>query len=271
MKVKELYDQLGRIESRISGKDAYPIHKKLIFEDRRFNDLNDWLIEKINPSKNTLVLDAGCGVGKTLFMLSGKYGVHGLGISLSPVEINLAKAYIKQHHFNSIDFKVASFDDDLSQQFDLIIAIESIKHSNNYKKTINNLANHLNPGGEFWIVEDIRTSELNQLLNADKFKSWWHVPFIFNQSEIEVAYLSANLKLKETFNLTSQMNRTSLLKAKKRWRLWNILLRIIPGKKNRNNIRTFLGGFILDQWYLKGQMAYLVFKLEKNTSCKTQL
>jgi cyclopropane fatty-acyl-phospholipid synthase-like methyltransferase len=264
MTTNELYDQLGNLESRISGKGSYPIHKKLVFAGKQYHDLNDWLLEKINPAKNIRVLDAGCGVGKTLFMLADKFDINGLGISLSPVEINLANAYKKQHHFKNLEFKVASFDEKLTQKFDLIIAVESIKHSDDYKKSIKNLSQHLNPEGEFWIIEDIRSVELNQLLNAKKFKEWWHVPIIFDQSEIEAACSTSNLKPKETFNLTSEMNRSSLLKAKYRWRIWNMMLRITPGKKNKNNIRTFLGGFILDQWYLKGQMSYLVFKLKKS-------
>jgi SAM-dependent methyltransferase len=263
MNVGDLYDQLGLLESRISGKDAYSIHKKLIFKDKQISDLNDWLIGKLNPADKTSVLDAGCGVGKTLFMLADKYEIEGLGVSLSAVEINLANKYKSQQNFKNLDFEVASFDDELSKKFDLIIAIESIKHSNNYKRTIKNLADHLNPEGEFWLIEDIRTAKLSELQNTEKFKTWWHVPFLFDQSDIESACKSANLSIKENFDLTSQMNLPSLLKAKKRWRLWRILLRIVPMKNTRNNIKTFLGGFILDQWYLNKQMAYKVYRLEK--------
>ena len=263
MKVKELYDQLGRFESRISGKESYSIHKKLVFKEKLYNDLNDWLLEKIELENNMRVLDAGCGVGKTLFMLSDKYGIEGLGISLSPVEIELANAFKKRNVVQNLNFKVASFDDKLPIKFDVIIAIESLKHSADYKKSIKNLADSLKSNGEFWLIEDIRISESQQLLKADKFSEWWHVPTIFDQSEIESACKAANLNMIEIFDLTSEMNQHSLLKAKKRERLWNILLRIVPGKKNKNNIKTFLGGFILDQWYLKNQMAYLVFKLEK--------
>ena len=263
MKVKNLYDQLGRLESRLSGKGSYPIHKKLLFKDRKFDDLNDWLIAKIDLQKNSSILDAGCGTGKTLFMLADKYGVEGLGISLSPVEIDLANAFKKQNDVKNIDFMVASFDDEISIKLDVIIAIESIKHSNDYVQSIKNLTEHLKPKGEFWLIEDIRISESAKLLKADQFSKWWHVPHIFDQSEIESACDAAKLNMMEIFDLTSEMNQYSLLKAKKREWLWNILLRIVPGKKIRNNIKTFLGGFILDQWYLNNQMAYKVFRLKK--------
>lgn len=264
MKVKELYNQLGRFESRISGKNSYPIHKKLIFNNEQFNDLNDWLINNIDIKKSSTVLDAGCGTGKTLFMLRDKFSIEGLGISLSKVEIDLAKAHKRQNNYDKINFKVASFDDDLPLNFDLIIAIESIKHSIDYRKSIQNLADHLNPGGELWLIEDIRKSEIKKLLKTEQFMSWWHVPFLFDQSEIEAACNNENLKVKALFNLTSNMSQKSLLKAQSRYRLWRFLLRLIPFKNVRNNVKTFLGGFILDQWYLKKQMAYLVFKFEKS-------
>jgi len=263
MKVKELYDQLGILENRISKKESYPIHKKLIFEKEGYNDLNDWLVDTIVLNENISVLDAGCGTGQTLFKIAEKQRVVGLGISLSDVEIDFAKSFRVKNNYPDLDFKVSSFDENLSQKFDLIIAIESIKHSSDYKNSIRNLANHLNPGGEFWLIEDIRIAELNKLSNTNKFKEWWNVPFLFDQKEIEESGKYAGLKLKKIYDLTSKMNRPSLLKAKRRFRIWNALRYFTFGKKIRNNIRTFLAGFILDQWYLNKQMSYLVFRFQK--------
>jgi len=266
MKVKELYNQLGTLENRVYKKESYPIHKKLIFDEEDYHDLNDWLTDTIAFNENFSVLDAGCGTGQTLFKLADKQHIIGLGISLSDVEIGFAKSYRTKFNYQDLDFKVFSFDENFSHKFDLIVAIESIKHSSDYKNTIRNLANHLNPGGEFWLIEDIRITGLNQLSNTNKFQEWWNVPFLFDKTQIEESAKRAGLNVKKIFDLTSKMNQSSLKKANTRYRVWNILRHFAFGKKTRNNTRTFLAGFILDQWYTKGQMAYLVFKLQKPTS-----
>ena len=263
MNVEKLYDQLGTLESRILKKESYPIHKKLIFKEENYNDLNDWLVDRIMLNVGASILDAGCGTGQTLFKIADDQRISGLGISLSAVEVELAKSYRVKNNYPQLSFKISSFDENLLQKFDLIIGIESIKHSSNYKNTIRNLANHLNPGGEFWLIDDIRTVTPDKLLNANKFKDWWDVPFLFDKTDIEESAINAGLQVKDIFDLTPNMNQSSLKKAKKRSQAWNIIRRFIWGKKASDNIRTFLAGFILDQWYMKKQMAYLVFKFER--------
>ena len=262
MKVKEIYDQLGQFERRFVQKTSYPIHKKLEFKEG-FKDLNDWLIEKIDVKNGAWVLDAGCGNGQTLFKISELKDINGIGISLSPVEINMANVHKEQNNFEKINFNVASFDDDLKQKFDLTIAIESLKHSNNYNLTLQNLASHLKKDGEFWLVEDVRVNGDKSLLKEKKFSDWWHVPHIFTRSEIEKGIEKGGLTIAENFDLTPNLIRKSLLKAEKRWNRWVFLKKFIPVKSARNNIDVFLGGFILDQWYLSNQMNYLVYRLKK--------
>lgn len=264
MKVKELYDQLSTLESRFLKKESYPIHKKLIFKNEDYKDLNDWLIDRLILTEDACVLDAGCGTGRTLFKIADKKSIIGLGISLSSVEIDLAKSYRLKNNYLQINFSTSSFDENLRQKFDLIIAIESIKHSINYKKTIRNLASHLKPGGEFWIIEDVRNVALDLISDTKNFMDWWDVPYLFDKADIEESAINAGLQVKETYDLTSKMNQSSLKKAKGRIRVWNILRRFMFGKKAQNNTRTFLAGFILDQWYLENQMDYFAFRFVKN-------
>jgi len=178
--IKYLYDQLVQFESTTRTEAAYPIHKKLNFHlsenTSSFQDITDWLAHHIDIPDDAHILDAGCGVGYTLLSLCQNTQRTGVGISLSPEEINRANAAAKSANLSKqCRFKVHSFNESLNEQFDLIIAIESTKHSIDLKETLATLSKSLKPEGQLLILEDFLTKEPISLSLKNRFEDYWHL------------------------------------------------------------------------------------------------
>jgi cyclopropane fatty-acyl-phospholipid synthase-like methyltransferase len=106
------------------------------------------------------VIDAGCGLGGTVFYLRSRLGGRYDGITLSPSQRDRAERAARRLGVaDSCRFHVFSFDDDLGaiapDGADLIVAIESLAHSPDVSRTIANLTRALRPGGRLAVVEDV--------------------------------------------------------------------------------------------------------------------
>ena len=85
-KVGSLYDRLLLAEGHRLADKNLTIHKRLHFpQEPKFEgilDINDWLKTNISFVDHAHILDAGCGVGGTLFSLIEKDRT-GVGVTLS--------------------------------------------------------------------------------------------------------------------------------------------------------------------------------------------
>ncbi len=175
IKIEEIYNSLLDFESKSKkGEELlYPIHKKLQFSDEKYKDISDWIIEHFAIKKGDFVLDAGCGVGYVLTKICSQLNCTGLGISLSQKEIEYAaKMSRKAGLADKITFEQKSFDEKFDKQFDVIIAIESLKHSGAIQNTIENLVAHLKPSGRIFILDDYATDSKFQFLKKQVGKFW---------------------------------------------------------------------------------------------------
>ena len=100
----------------------------------------DELIKKCNIKKSSLVLDVGCGIGKTSCYLAKKCGCKVIGIDISKIMIEKAKERSKKEGvIDLVDFFLADaqklpFNDD---QFDSVIS-ESVTSFMEHKDSILN-------------------------------------------------------------------------------------------------------------------------------------
>jgi len=56
-KVKEKYNQLFGAEQRFKGRKLYPIHKKLDFQGQPYEDIYQWINDKIDFPERSAVLE----------------------------------------------------------------------------------------------------------------------------------------------------------------------------------------------------------------------
>lgn len=128
--IATFYDQSSSIWLEVWGEhmhhgyydSPYDDHKmaqiKMIEKSLNFGFENDVMREK-GHSKFLLgynnkkmfppssFIDIGCGVGGSTRYISKKYNCSGIGVSLSPLQINKAKGLSKESFYKKIDFEVA--------------------------------------------------------------------------------------------------------------------------------------------------------------------
>lgn len=274
-KVGSLYNDLINFENnwfwkkKLEKNTAYPVHKPFIVpfelaDGSNIYDVNEWVLNVFNFTKNTFFLDAGCGIGQTSFLICSKHQSKGIGISLSINEIKLANKIAKDNNQDQdINFRECSFEASFSNTFDVIIAVESLKHSPKLKDSIANFSKHLKDGGVLIVVDDLFVKEIaiKQALIQD-FKAFWEVKNAYSVADYLRVADSNNLKLVEEINFTDHIQSTNILIVNIKIFILSFL-KIFPfGKYFKRLLNVFIGGFIQDKIYSIGGLEYkgLVFR-----------
>ena len=258
-KIGEIYNQLLDFESktkRIKGvKQLYPVHKKLEFKEERYSDILYWLIEHLKINDNDYILDAGCGVGYVLTNICKKFNCNGLGISLSEKEIAYARNVCRELGMEKqISFARESFDEKLDMQFDIIIAIESIKHSVSVHNTLKNMVLHLKPGGRLFILDDFETDNRFQFLKK-QVKKFWAVNSFYRLNS--VTEILTELKLKfEVIDFTANVPYTKKHFTTVKLILMYPFLFLVMLRPFFEIYTIYFAGFCLERLYKKGALEY---------------
>jgi len=168
--------------------------------------------KKSNQQVHWDVLDAGCGVGGTMYALMPDNSFQKLsyhGIALSASEIYHAEQFYEFHRkaqtpaqqqgskqqrsgstteLAEVKFEQRSFDDPAlsDRQYSAIVAIDSIGYSNNARDTVTNLMRSLKRGGVFIVVDDVvlgreqrrfalEAAPIMQKLGVLTYTAWWDI------------------------------------------------------------------------------------------------
>lgn len=252
--VASIYDQLFAYESK-KRDGPYPIHKRLKLPEAE--SIYHLIEKKVGLNKGINILDAGCGTGYGLLYLTKKYQASGLGVSLSEREIACAWRGLK--NTPAVSFKCQNFDEPLDQRFDLIIGIESLKHSPDLEKTIVNLWSGLKPGGFLVISDDFIKSDWSRF---EEHRQLWQVPE-FSQLEKTVALLPTKNIVIET--LTDFVPTRPWIKLKIILALVRVVLPFVSGKR-KVNLRTYLGGLLLELGYALDKADYHLIMAKKESN-----
>jgi len=140
------------------------------------------------------ILDAGCGLGGLGLALQEKFGGKLHGITLSPHQAERATLAAWKLG-RSARFTVASYDDPLPDApYDLIVAVESLAHSPDLKRSIANLARGLDGGGRLIVVDDIRVCDADDS-DARDFVDGWQTPSFHSEAEWRAAFDAAAMRV----------------------------------------------------------------------------
>jgi len=256
--VQEIYDNLLNLEHKINGGKAYPIHKKLLFEEEHIEDVYQWLVQYIDFEKGSKVLDAGCGVGFGSCLIAKSTGAHVTGISLSKQEIEKAKLYSNAAKLNQQTvFQFQSFDDLGVEKYDKIIAVESVKHSFDLDRTLTSLKEALAPKGQLIIVEDFyQKNKLNA--DATHYIADWHLLDAFRLADYYAVLDAKKCQIKE---LTPNMPTKSKWTINSRL-MFTKVMHFFKKSSGTNIYKIFRGGYYLDKLYAEGLMKYSVLIYE---------
>lgn len=115
--------------------------------------LSEHLANLANVQEGSTVLDIGCGFGASSLYLAQKYRVYATGITVSPVQVEMAT---KAAAAARVDAKFLLMDAeamDFPQPFDLLWSIESICHYYDRGNFFANTVRFLKPGGTFALTD----------------------------------------------------------------------------------------------------------------------
>lgn len=134
----------------MQNKQSEWLEQWKIFKDNEISLFKDWIFPAtLEDFKDKEVLECGCGGGQHTYFIAPLVKKV-VAVDLNTVDI--AKRYNKG--FENIDFIEADIADiKLEHQFDIVLSIGVIHHTDNPEKTVDNLIRHLKPGGKliFWV------------------------------------------------------------------------------------------------------------------------
>ena len=257
---EEIYDRLFEFES--SKKTGhFPVHKKLAFDNSDWS-LVDWILANIQMEPNERLLDAGCGNGHTLLRLAMERGINGLGISISSLEISSANKQAQLEDLaNQVSFEVRSFDEPIQGLFHKIIAIESLKHSNDLNKTLTNLATCTDKTGFLIIADDFVVRPTKK---SHKHQQLWDAPSFTTIEAFKTLLEKCGYKLVELTNISSLVSTKSKITLKILMPIISFVSQIV-GSNSRRNLQTMLGGLMLEYLYATKSAAYYILIATKRT------
>ena len=252
--VAALYDELVCYESR-SRPSAYPIHKRLKLPGGG-RDVYDLVADAAPVSPGSEILDAGCGVGFGTIRLAQSLDCNVHGISLSEQEIAIAQRNGDSVAIaRKVSFECRSFDDVASQRYDSVVAIESLKHSDDIGRSVDALMSLLRSGGSLFIVDDFYTGSDTDATAARMARAW-RLPRLYRLDDLR----GAN-KVPVVDDLTQYVRIPARLKIALR-RIASGLVSVIPAY--RRVAAIFNGGLDLESLYRRGDMRYLFVRLDKS-------
>lgn len=250
--VGALYDALLTFEAKRRGAGAYPVHKRLRLAESHEGDVYDWLADRLALASTDRVLDVGCGVGFGTIRLAERGVAQAVGITISPAEMARAsRTAAESPRASAIEFRAASFDRLPPESFDVIVAVESLKHSSDITATLREMRAALVPGGRLAIVEDLFTGDPTHP-SARRVVSDWLLPRLLGADD----YLCVlGPERSDVVDLTAGVAHGGRVRLALQLSAVNLALALSTGQRAAA-LRAFRGGLHLERLYAVGAMRY---------------
>ena len=108
------------------------------------------------------ILDIGCGYGGTSVYLAKKYGVSATGITISPVQVQMAKEAAAKENVDANFLLMDAEEMKFAEPFDLLWSVESISHYHDPRRFFASAAKLLKPGGCFALTDWFQKENLTE-------------------------------------------------------------------------------------------------------------
>lgn len=265
-KVADLYDWLSRYVQLANWRaygDRYAgltMHKPLaVTEGEPIHAVHDRLLAAARLPPEPHVLDAGCGFGGTILRWAARIGGTYDGLTISRVQLRVARREARRLGLGErCRFHLRSFDEPLLQQYDAIVAIETLLHAPAFAASFANLAAGLAPGGALLIVEDVPTTQV-PAHEAGLLAQYWSCPRLPSETDYREAFRREGLTLDHEEDLTSQVRMRGVDAVDRAERRYRHLSRLLPFPPARAVLAAYLGGLAIERLYATGRLRYRLF------------
>ena len=154
-KVRRFYDRASPYYLEYFGRhihDGYYITGRESKEQAQEN-LVRFLVDKAGIEPGSSVLDVGCGVGGSSVWLAENLGAHTVGITVSPVQIEIARQLAREHQVDATFLLMNAETMDFPGQFDIIWVVAALTHFENQEQFFKRAAKYLRPRGKLVIFD----------------------------------------------------------------------------------------------------------------------
>ena len=141
------------LDETMSYSCGYFLHEDDSLYQAQVNKV-DYILKKLHLSQGMSLLDIGCGWGFLLIEAAKKYGVHGMGITLSREQYEAFNRRIKEQNLGDL-LEVALMDyrdlPKMNRTFDRVVSVGMAEHvgRHNYQLFMDSAKKVLKPGGLF--------------------------------------------------------------------------------------------------------------------------
>ena len=141
------------LDETMSYSCGYFLHEDDSLYQAQVNKV-DYILKKLHLSQGMSLLDIGCGWGFLLIEAAKKYGVHGMGITLSHEQYEEFKRRIREQNLDDL-LEVALMDyrdlPKMNRTFDRVVSVGMAEHvgRHNYQLFMDCAKKVLKPGGLF--------------------------------------------------------------------------------------------------------------------------
>lgn len=135
--------------------------------------------DKARNDKFIDLLDLGCGVGGTLLYLLARLKARGVGLTLSPVQAEIARRQVIRRGLEQVCLIVTGdfTHPPLANAFDLVYSVEAFIHASAPEAYLSEAARLLRPGGRFVLCDDFKregAGSAGDELWRRAFQKGWH-------------------------------------------------------------------------------------------------
>jgi len=161
-RIRDLYDRVSPYYHSLWGEHIH--HGYWIRGDETKEQAQIQLIEHLvqvaGITAGLRILDVGCGFGATSIYLAKNYNAEATGITISPVQLEMANRAASTQQVNAkfllMDAQAMHFD----HSFDVVWSVESISHYQDHENFFASAADLLKPGGTLAIIDWFKKSNL---------------------------------------------------------------------------------------------------------------
>ncbi len=278
--LSKLYDQLSRFivwknllthGTRFASLTMHktlqiPREKQRLYDQKNQSEyINDLAFESVALAENFVVLDAGCGFGGTIFRWYSRRPGHYVGFSLSPYQIRIARYQaVKRGISSHCHFFVKNYEEPITENYHVILSIESLIHAGDLSRSMENLTAGLVPDGQMIIIEDMATDDL-QSNDSDLLllKKAWLINQFPRRTDYLALFQKNGLQLVKESDLTEWVKVGQEQELKNRKRKLQLLQRILPFQNVNLLVNAFMGGIALEELYRRHQARYILLVGQK--------
>ena len=234
--------------------------------------VNDLLLQHAGLGPGPRVLDAGCGFGATIFHLHERLAGSYDGLTMSKRQLRAARSEaLRRRVAGACRFHLRDYDDPIDEHYDAVVAIESLSHAPDLRRTLTNLSGALEPGGSLLIAEDmaIRDIDARCPAEAELLRRHWGCRRFPRESDYEEMLPDAGLTIVGRIDLTALVRHRHAAELDAKTARFAAWFRAFPVAPIRGVLSAYIGGLALETLYAQREIRYQLLIARKERRAAT--